>query len=129
MSEDADNRTLSAEDSPTEVAPAASVASPSPLPSSSEGGSDGGSSFSTAESPSQLLNKIRQLQETQKALKEQKRACAKEIKNAQKRKKRLQGKAMSLSDADLVEVLRMRKARKDGNQRERRARQHQRPSL
>ena len=30
-----------------------------------------------------------------------------------KRKKRLQGKASQLSDADLVEVLRMRKAKKD----------------
>ena len=35
------------------------------------------------------------------------------MKNAMKRKKRLQGKAQQLSDQDLVEVLRMRKARKD----------------
>ena len=35
-----------------------------------------------------------------------------EIKNAKKRKMRLQGKASQLSDADLLEVLQMRKARK-----------------
>ena len=118
MSDDADNRTLSAEDSPTEVAPAASVASPSPLPSSSEGGSDGGSSSSTAESPSQLLNKIRKLQETQKALKEQKKACAKEMKNAQ------------ISSATVIWWRFYACAGPGGREtRERRARQHQRPSL
>ena len=36
------------------------------------------------------------------------------MKNALKRKKRLQGKASELTDADLVEVLRMRKAKKSG---------------
>ena len=41
-----------------------------------------------------------------------KKKCAKDMKNALKRKKRLQGKAHQLSDADLVEVLRMRKAKK-----------------
>ena len=35
------------------------------------------------------------------------------MKNAMKRKKRLQTKASQLSDTDLVEVLRMRKAKKD----------------
>ena len=38
------------------------------------------------------------------------------MKNALKRKQRLQGKATLLSDADLVEVLRMRKAKKEGAQ-------------
>ena len=60
-----------------------------------------------------MLQKIKDLQDTQKALKEQKKKCAQEIKNAMKRKKRLQGKASQLSDSDLVEVLRMRKAKKD----------------
>ena len=36
--------------------------------------------------------------------------------NAMKRKKRLQGQASQLSDSDLVEVLRMRKAKKEGVQ-------------
>ena len=59
-----------------------------------------------------MLEKIKALQDAQKALKDQKKKCAQEIKNAQKRKKRLQGKASQLSDSDLVEVLRMRKALK-----------------
>ena len=59
-----------------------------------------------------MLQKIKNLQDTQKALKEQKKKCTQEIKNAMKRKKRLQGKASQLSDSDLVEVLRMRKAKK-----------------
>ena len=37
---------------------------------------------------------------------------AKEMKNAVKRKRRLQDRASQLSDRDLVEVLRMRKALK-----------------
>ena len=50
------------------------------------------------------MERIKALQDAQK--------CAQEIKNAMKRKKRLQGKASQLSDSDLVEVLRMRKAMK-----------------
>ena len=57
--------------------------------------------------------KIQDLQDTQRALKEQKKKCVTEMRNAMKRKKRLQGQASQLSDTDLVEVLRMRKARKD----------------
>ena len=59
------------------------------------------------------MERIKALQDAQKALKEQKKKCAQEIKNAMKRKQRLQGKASQLSDADLVEVLRMRKAKKE----------------
>ena len=57
--------------------------------------------------------KIKELTDTQKSLKEQRKTCSAEIKNAMKRKKRLQEKASQLSDTDLVEVLRMRKAKKD----------------
>ena len=60
-----------------------------------------------------MLQKVKALQDTQKALKEQKKKCAQEMKNAMKRKTRLQGKASQLSDSDLVEVLRMRKAKKE----------------
>ena len=60
-----------------------------------------------------MLEQIKALQDAQKALKDQKKKCAKEIKNAMKRKQRLQGKASQLSDSDLLEVLRMRKARRD----------------
>ena len=59
------------------------------------------------------MKKIQELQETQRALKEQKKKCQLEIRNATKRKKRIQDRASQLSDTDLVEVLRMRKARKD----------------
>ena len=62
------------------------------------------------------MQKIKALQDTQRALKEQKKKCNTEMKNAMKRKKRLQGKASQLSDADLVEVLRMRKAKKESAQ-------------
>ena len=65
------------------------------------------------ESGSDLLQKIKELQDTQRALKAERKKCAQDMKNAMKRKKRLQGKASQLSDADLVEVLRMRKARKE----------------
>ena len=57
-----------------------------------------------------MLQRIKALQDAQKALKDQKKKCAQEIKNAMKRKQRLQARASQLSDADLVEVLRMRKA-------------------
>ena len=57
-----------------------------------------------------MLQRIKALQDAHKALKDQKKKCATEIKNAMKRKQRLQAKASQLSDADLVEVLRMRKA-------------------
>ena len=60
--------------------------------------------------------KIKELTVTQKSLKEQRKKCSAEIKNAMKRKKRLQEKASQLSDTDLVEVLRMRKAKKDSVQ-------------
>ena len=60
-----------------------------------------------------MLQKIKDLQDTQRALKAEKQRCAKDIKNAMKRKKRLQGKASQLSDSDAVEVLRMRKAKKE----------------
>ena len=63
-----------------------------------------------------MLQKIKDLADTQKALTEQKKKCALEMKNAMKRKKRLQDKASQLSDSDLVEVLRMRKAKKDSVQ-------------
>ena len=60
-----------------------------------------------------MLKKINEQRMTQLALKSQKKQCAAEMKNAMKRKKRLQNKASQLSDTDLVEVLRMRKAKKD----------------
>ena len=62
------------------------------------------------------MQKIKELADVQKALKDQRKKCSAEMKNAMKRKKRLQEKASQLSDGDLVEVLRMRKAKKESAQ-------------
>ena len=113
MTDTAEGRASGAEESATESAPASSSVSVSPMPAPSEPSSAGGSGSSSMEGRSDLLQKIKNLQDTQKVLKEQKKKCALEMKNALKRKKRLQGKACALSDSDLVEVLRMRKAKKD----------------
>ena len=60
---------------------------------------------------SRLLSEIKRLRETQKALQDTKKELSKQMKNAMKRKRRLQSKACLLTDADLVEVLHMRQAR------------------
>ena len=104
------------EECPAEQSGTGSAAPTSPTTASSEVSSPGVSSSSVFDEKSPLLQKIKDLVDTQKALKEQKKQCAKEMKNAMKRKKRLQGKASQLSDTDLVEVLRMRKAKKESVQ-------------
>ena len=116
MTDAAEGRFSGAEESQTEQSGAASAAPASPMPAPSEASSPGGSSSSVFLPQSDLLQKIKDLADTQKALKEQKKKCALEMKNAMKRKKRLQDKASQLSDSDLVEVLRMRKAKKDSVQ-------------
>ena len=62
---------------------------------------------------SDLLRQIEDLRDAQKTLKEQKTRCAKDMKNAMKKKKRIQNKVTHLTDSDLVEVLRMRRAKKE----------------
>ena len=62
---------------------------------------------------SDLLRQIEDLKDAQKTLKEQKTRCAKDMKNAMKKKKRIQNKATHLTDSDLVEVLRMHRAKKE----------------
>ena len=116
MADAAGGRLSGAEESQAEQSGAASAAPGSPTPAPSEASSPGGSSSSVFDQQSDLLQKIKDLVDTQKTLKEQKKRCALEMKNAMKRKKRLQDKASQLSDADLVEVLRMRKAKKDSVQ-------------
>ena len=113
MTDAADGRFLGAEESQTEQSGAASAAPASPMPAPSEASSSGGSSSTVFGQQSDLLRKIKELADTQKALKEQRKKCSADMKNAMKRKKRLQEKASQLSDTDLVEVLRMRKAKKD----------------
>ena len=73
----------------------------------------GSTRFHSAIGHSALLNKIQKLRADQELLRAQKKILAKDMENAQK-KKRFQTRAVQLSDSDLVEVLRMRKARKAG---------------
>ena len=86
--------------------------------SSNASGSVAGSPALKPEGRSILLEQIHDLRAQQANLKEQKAKLAKDMKNAVKKKKRLQSAASLLSDLDLVEVLRMRKARRgdDGGQ-------------
>ena len=113
MTDSAADRISGAEEIPTEIVAGLPSAPTSPVPTPSEAGSSAGSSSSPSKSKSDLLQKIQDLKETQRALREQKKKCALDMKNAMKRKKRLQVQAGQLSDADLVEVLRMRKAKKE----------------
>ena len=73
MTDMAEGHTSGAEGSETESAPAASAAPVSPMPAPSESSSAGGSASSSMEGRSGLLQKIKDLQDTQKALKEQKK--------------------------------------------------------
>ena len=57
-----------------------------------------------------LLTKIKALKEEQSTLRNQKKAVAKDLRNIERRRKRLKKKAKQLSDADLVAVMRMRQA-------------------
>ena len=63
-----------------------------------------------------LLDHIQKLRAEQQTLKDEKAKLAKDMKNCMKKKKRLQTRACLLSDVDLVEVLRMRKARKGADE-------------
>ena len=116
MADAAEGRFEGVEESPTEQSGIGSAAPASPMTGTSELSSPGSSSSTDVDQKSPLLQKIKDLVETQKALKEQKEKCALEMKNAVKRKKRLQARASQLSDTDLVEVLRMRKAKKESVQ-------------
>ena len=82
-------------------------------PSSAGGASSLSAVF--ASTGSSRLNQIDKLKADQVALKAAKAKLAKDMKNAVKRKKRLQSRAAQLSDTDLVEVLRMRKHQKSAH--------------
>ena len=96
MTDTAEGRTWGAEESATDSAPAAPAAPATPMSAPSEPSSAGGSAAPSKEETSDLLLQIKALHDTQKALKEQKKKCAQEMKNAMKRKKKLQGKASQL---------------------------------
>ena len=87
MTDTAEGRISGAEESPTEDAPAASAAPTSPVPAPSEPSSAGASSSSSLGGKSDLLQKIKDLQDTQKALREQKRKHAMDMNNVIKRPK------------------------------------------
>ena len=116
MADTTEVRSSGADETPTGSESAAPSAPTSPVPTPSEPSSAGGSLGNSMVGKSDLLQKIKDLQDEQKALRDHKRKCAQEMKNALKRKKRLQGKAQQLSDNDLVEVLRMRNAKKESVQ-------------
>ena len=69
---------------------------------------DEGVTESEASGKSNLLKRIEQLKAEQKQLRDEKKKCASEIKNAMRKKRRLQRRAGQLSDEDLLEVWKMR---------------------
>ncbi len=112
----------------TPVHGAAAGALPSPAPAAAAAASASASSSAAAAAPaaldsvvsaggagivipkpSELLNsQIKRLKEEQAAMRAAKKALVKTLKNCQKRRSRLKKRARQLTDADLVEVLRMR---------------------
>ena len=69
---------------------------------------DEGVTESEASGKSNLLKRIEQLKAEQKQLRDEKKKCASEIKNAMRKKRRLQRRAGQLNDEDLLEVWKMR---------------------
>ena len=57
-----------------------------------------------------LLQTIEAMKQEQKQLRDERQRVANEVNNALKKKKRLRCKASQLTDADLIEVLQMRRA-------------------
>ena len=85
MTDANEGRSSSAEDSATEQSVAVSAVPAAPMSAPSEASSSGASSSPASDEMSGLLKKIKDLLETQKALKADKKRCALEIKNAVKR--------------------------------------------
>ena len=61
---------------------------------------------------SSLLKQIAELRATQNKMKEDKKKLQKEMRNAMKRKRRIQSRVSQLSELDIVEVLRMRQSKR-----------------
>ena len=80
MADAADARFSEGEESQREQSGAASSAPDSPLRAPSDAGSSGGASSSDLGTSSDLLQKIKELVDTQKALKDQRKKCAAEMK-------------------------------------------------
>lgn len=83
------------------------------LPAGSPSGaasSTGGTSASSGTHCGDLLEGIERLKKEQQDFKAQKKRVTKDLKNAQRKRKRLRLNARQLSDSDLVEKLQMRQA-------------------
>ena len=81
MRDAAEDCCSSADENQTEQLKAASAAAATPTPAPSALSSAGGSSSSGLDQQSFLLQNIKSLVDTQKALQEQKKRCAQEIRN------------------------------------------------
>jgi len=99
----ASSRASSASGTPsaTGLAAAYAAANATGLPGADVDGAAGGGH-------DDLLSQIGELKKQQQKLKAEKKCVAKDLKNAERRRKRLRKKAKQLSDTDLIAVLRMR---------------------
>ena len=103
---DAGSKDVRSEDGASDVAGSNDASTASSSAASSSGGGDG-------EGPhSALLAGIAKLKEEQKALRNERKRVAKELKNAEKKRSRLKAKAKQLTDEDLLQVLHLRAAAK-----------------
>jgi molecular chaperone GrpE (heat shock protein) len=98
-------------------APQAQAAAPSDIVGNvSNGETDGGAASSLANSRNKnLLQRIAELKAEQKKMKDQRSKVQKDLKNAMRKKKRLQQRARQLSNDDLMSVLLMRTDGEDGS--------------
>ena len=74
------------------------------------GGGDGPAHAAIPSHPTQLGHQIQQLKERKKELVMQRKAIAKDLRNAERRQTRLKKRTRLLTDEDLHQVLRMRGA-------------------
>ena len=92
-----------------DVAGAARPATAGSAASSGAASSSGGlDQLTVAQTPMTMRTNILQLKEAQKKLREENNKYAREVRNTERRSKRLKTRVLGLSDADLNEVLRAR---------------------
>lgn len=73
-------------------------------------GTPGATSASSGTPRADLLESIERLKQEQRDLKAQRKRVVKDLKNAERKRKRLRQRARQLSDTDLIEVIQMRQA-------------------
>ena len=107
---------------PLAVATAASSAAVSTQAGAVPGAADGGKRVDLATAAANMTGalpedgltaSIQELKKQQNALREQKAKLAKDLRNAERRKKRLRTRARQLTDEDLVQVLMLRKQQRN----------------